>query len=492
MTPPEAEPPFPIGARSERRAFGRRLTGAAALVLLGIALVVSAAGAQSSRSQSPWIGRSLAEALEELRARGLRIVYSSDLVRPEMKVRIDPGGGSPHEILRNLLGPHGLAPEIGPGGTVLVVGRAATTILVSILRPGSGQAIFGRVEMAAEVFSEEPLDRVEFYVDGVLEAQVRRAPWSVVIDTGEGNRDHRFEVIAHGRWGGVGRASVETRKIEIEAQLEVALRQVFVTVSRNGDRLYDVPRELFRLQDDGTEAELVTFERGDVPITAVLLLDASESMAGEYLDGALRGARGFLDRLRRLDEAMILLFSDRPVAATPFSNDREELLAGLQGAEAHGGTALNDHLYASLRLLDGVPGRRVVVLFSDGTDVQSVLSMHDVLWKVRRSSATVYWIRLDRGGPASLSSAWRNFQANEREWKALEQAVVESGGRVLGLGDIAGTDEAFQEIMSELREQYVLGYYPTQPKRDGSWRNLRISVDLPGAQLRYRDGYVDR
>lgn len=489
------EPGPPLRSRGRLRAAAWRIGRAgalAALVALLVPLAYPVALPAQGRGTAPrWVGLSLSEALDELRARGLRIVYSSDLVRPEMTVRLDPGDGPPHEILRNLLGPHGLAAEVGPGGTVLVVTRQRTAILVSILRPGSGQAVFGRVELAAEVFSDEPLDRVEFYVDGALEAQVRRPPWSVTLDVGEDNRDRRFEVVARGRWGGVGRAAVATHPVEIVAQLEVALHQVFVTASRGGEPVRDLPRERFRLVDDGHREELVTFERGDVPITAVLLLDASESMAGPYLEGAIQGARTFLGETGPLDEAMILLFSDRPLAATPFSNDRDELLAGLGGAVAQGGTALNDHLYASLRLLDGVQGRRVVVLFSDGTDVQSILSMREVLWKVRRSNATIYWVRLDRGDPSSLSSAWRDFQSSEAEWKGLAEAVEESGGRTLVLDDIDQADGAFSEVMAELRGQYVLGYYPTEPRRDGSWRPLRISVDGLEVKLRYRGGYVD-
>jgi Ca-activated chloride channel family protein len=192
-----------------------------------------------------------------------------------------------------------------------------------------------------------------------------------------------------------------------------------------------------------------------------------------------------------LDEVQVMLFSDRPLAATRFSNQSEVLLAGLAGLPAGGGTALNDHLYASLRLLDERQGRRVVLLLSDGADVLSTLRMRDVLWKVRRSDALIYWIRLGRGALGQFSSAWRDYAANEEERRGLEQAVRYSGGRILDVEGVAQVETAFREVMRELRGQYVLGYYPPARRGAGDWHDVRVDVDATGTELRYRPGYYE-
>ena len=140
-------------------------------------------------------------------------------------------------------------------------------------------------------------------------------------------------------------------------------------------------------------------------------------------------------------------------------------------------------------LLDKRQGRRVAILLSDGADVVSALRMEDVLWKVRRTDALIYWIRLQDQDSDSFASAWRDFESNAREWEGLKQAVLESGGRIETLSGIEQIDQAFEGIMRELREQYVLGYYADSPENDRGYHSVRVEVARPGLKLRYRDGY---
>lgn len=442
--------------------------------------------------QGAYVGRPLVEALQHFRARGLNLIYSSDLVRPDMLVESEPEGPSLHRMLQQILWPHGLEAQIGPQGSVLVVKRGTAPIVVSFESPRPEQPVFGTVEIRANVVSEEAVDHVELRVDGEpVRVLSGGPPYSAVVDVGEANVDRRFEAIARGRWGGVGSAIMQTHSLTIIDQVEVSLKQLFVTVTRDGDPTLELGRDSFTVYDSGRRQDLVTFERGDVPIAAVLLVDASESMRGEPLLAALDGSRSFLERLTPLDEAMVMLFSDRALAATGFSSRPEVLMAELDGVEASGGTALNDHLYASLRLLDERRGRRVVVLISDGADVLSALGMDEVAWKVRRGDALIYWIRL-AGERPSFSSSWRNFAQNAVEWTGLESTVLESGGRILTLDGIGQIDAALDSIMSELRDQYVLGYYPSQRRRDGAWRRVRVKVEDRQAKVRFRAGYVDR
>jgi VWFA-related protein len=187
-----------------------------------------------------------------------------------------------------------------------------------------------------------------------------------------------------------------------------------------------------------------------------------------------------------------MLFSDRLLHVTPFTGDAAVVAAGLDAVDAEGGTALNDHLYAALKRLDAEQGRRVVILLSDGVDVESVLSIEDVLWKARRSQALVYWIRLvDLGGEAlSRTSAWRDSAGHAAERSGLEALVRESGGRVIDLPRIEAAPAAFRDVLAELRDQYVLGYYPSQNLDDGRWHRVSVRVTGPHT-VRAREGYVD-
>ncbi len=368
---------------------------------------------------------------------------------------------------------------------------AHAAVEVSILQPEFGQAVFGAVDVVAEVTSEQPVRQVEVFIDGEFRGRLDQPPYRWTLEVGEANDRHRFEVVAEDTAGEQGRDVVITSTIRIDQEIEVELQQLYVTVTRDGASARDLRREDFSIVDDGVRQELVTFERGDVPLAALLLVDASDSMRGERLRVALAGARSFIDAMARLDQAALLLFADHVLHATPFTGFPQVLASGLAGVAAGGGTALADHLYAGFKLLEARQGRRVVILLSDGVDTTSVLEMADVLWAARRSQALVYWLRLPLAQRAgAFSSSWRDARGHREELERLEELVRQSGGRIVVLEGVGDTAEAFGEILRELRGQYVLGYYPEPRRNDGGWRKVRVRVGA-GLDVRAREGYVD-
>jgi VWFA-related protein len=372
----------------------------------------------------------------------------------------------------------------------------AADVKVAILEPSPFGAVSGKVEVAIEVEAAHPVDRVQVFVDGRLMAELTQAPWRVTLDVGAENEEHVFRAVAHTAAGGSGEMSLQTPAIEVDEVLELPLQQLYVTVTNGGGRVTDLPRDAFRILDDRHAQEMVTFEGGDAPLTAVLLVDSSESMQGERLQAAVRGAQAFTAGMRDLDEAMAVLFADDLLQASPFTDEPAVVRSSLDGVEAGGGTALTDHLYAAFKILDGRQGRRVIVVLSDGFDVYSALRMKDVLWKAQRSQAIVYWIQLqDRSVPGAepglFSSAWRDADENQEEYRTLRRLVVETGGRIETIDGVGQVESAFQGILAELRDQYVLGYYPTDLQHDGSWRAVAVQVQGFGNQARVREGYVD-
>jgi VWFA-related protein len=120
--------------------------------------------------------------------------------------------------------------------------------------------------------------------------------------------------------------------------------------------------------------------------------------------------------------------------------------------------------------------------------------MQEVLWKAQRSQALIYWLRLDEKGghsEANFATAWRDASENQEELETLEKAVVQSGGRIANLSFVAEVEPAFREILHELREQYVLGYYPSVIRNDGAWHEVKVRVERSGVKIRTRGGYVD-
>ncbi len=375
---------------------------------------------------------------------------------------------------------------------------AEETIRVFLDKPDRASPAFGSVEMVASVGSDEPVARVVLYVDGIVAAELTEPPYSATVQVGTENRRHRFEAVAYSVSGAKARAFFTTPRIRVDEELTISLQQLYVTVTRDDRRITELTEDQFTVTDQGRRQKLITFARGDIPFTAAVLLDSSTSMAGDKLRAALSGAEEFFGRMSPLDEGRLIVFSDRILHSSPFTSYPEVLSAGLGGVRAAGGTALADHLYLALKQLQDRQGRRVVILLSDGVDSHSVLSMTDALGQARRSQALIYWLRLpygsgraDASGLPRLASAWRNSDDYDREFALLSQTVLESGGRITTLAAMSEIGPAFEEIRQELREQYVLGYYPTAKRRDGSWRKVQVRLRDSSLEVRARNGYND-
>ena len=381
----------------------------------------------------------------------------------------------------------------------LLPAGSAPQIAVTITSPPAGYAAFGQVTVAAEVKAAEPVRRVVFFVDDRQVGAATAAPFKIVANLGDENVEHRFRAVATTASGTTGEATLLTPRIAVDQEVRFDLQQLYVSARADGQRVADLKREDFKVIDGGEEQEITAFARGDIPFAAVVLVDSSTSMQGEPLTAALAGAQAFLAGMRPLDEVKLVVYCDHTITATPFTSVPEVLEASLGSVTAHGGTALADHLYLGLKLLEQRQGRRVVVLLSDGVDSHSALSVSDVLFKARQSQALIYWIRLEdpqRPEQAEeelppLFSAWHDKVWYRETVRTLRGAVQESGGTITTVHQPGEIGPAFRGILEELREQYVLGYYPKDLRRDGSWRKVKVQVDRSGIRLLAREGYLD-
>ena len=231
---------------------------------------------------------------------------------------------------------------------LLEAAGAAAGVQITFLNPAAGVPLFGEVELEVEVLPPEEAVRVEFFVDDELAGTVEAAPYRLLVDVGEENREHEVKVRVSDSSGDVTERVMVSPAIRVDERIEAALQQLYVTALQNDERVLDLERREIEIFDEGVEQETVTFSRGDLPLASVVLVDASSSMKGRRLRFALGAAADFARSARTDDEISIQLFSDRLLYASPFSSDIATLTAGLSNVQAEGGTALNDHLYRSL------------------------------------------------------------------------------------------------------------------------------------------------
>ncbi len=142
-----------------------------------------------------------------------------------------------------------------------------------------------------------------------------------------------------------------------------------------------------------------------------------------------------------------------------------------------GGTALYDVIVRGVQQLSKLPGRRVLVVFSDGDDRSSHATIETVEEAVRANDATLFMVALGRG-------------VRERRLKSgIERLVELSGGRALFVERSEELDKPFTEILEELSNQYLMGYESTNTRRDGTWRAVEIEVEAKEYAVRARQGY---
>ncbi len=261
------------------------------------------------------------------------------------------------------------------------------------------------------------------------------------------------------------------------------LVDLYVTVTdRSGRLVPSLLQEDFAIFDEGESQEIALFDNTVRPITVVVMLDTSASMAPN-LDLLNAGAEQFLIRLLPDDRGRVGAFNDKIQIAPPeFTGDRDTLIDSLHSLDFGNPTRLYDAVGESLNALEGVEGRKVIVVFTDGDDTNSSADWGNVLERAVLDEVMIYAIGLE-------SNYFNGFrQVRSRPDRNLKKFAEETGG---GYFELRRTDElgpTFTRVAKELHSQYVLGFAPTV--RDGKVHRLEVRVGDRGETARARRSYL--
>jgi Ca-activated chloride channel family protein len=253
-------------------------------------------------------------------------------------------------------------------------------------------------------------------------------------------------------------------------------RGVHVTELAAGDLL---------LFEDGVPQEVSFFTRDHVPVSLVILLDASGSMA-HSLKTAQAAAIRLVQTLRPGDEARVVAFNRHLRLGQEFTTDLGAVEQAIRAIEAQGETSLYTALYLALKdpalaVAAGERRRRAIVVLTDGEDTTSLIADEDVLEEARRAGVIVYAIGLEAPGRQRVASGPPVY--------FLTALARESGGRAYFPETLATLDETWDRIATELHTLYGLGYVPSNPDRDGQWRRIAVRTARGGLIVRHRPGY---
>jgi VWFA-related protein len=269
-----------------------------------------------------------------------------------------------------------------------------------------------------------------------------------------------------------------------EATFRTGTRLVVLNVSvfdQNGKIVKDLGKSAFTVYENGEKQKLNVFRQDDVPISLGLIIDTSASMTDKR-DRVASAALAMVKGSNAEDEVFIINFNESAVLAKDFTNNTKDLESALRNLDPKGETAMRDALLLGIEHLRHRAHRdkKVLLVVTDGEDNSSAETQAHLVEVAQQNDVIIYAIGL-LGAEEPESAA--------RAKKQLKELTQQTGGQSWFPNDVAEIANITPEIAHEIRNQYILAYEPTNLATDGSFRKIRVDVDIPGAGVRTRAGY---
>ncbi len=282
-------------------------------------------------------------------------------------------------------------------------------------------------------------------------------------------------------------------------QVNVNVVNILCTVrDKHGGIVSTLSKDDFVLQEDGVEQEIKYFTREtNLPLTIGLLVDVSGSQENLIEVERAAGYRFFNDMLRKGDLAFLISFGKDSELLQDLTNSSELLRGGLDNLHlnvpvtgitpgtvpTHGqqaSTVLYDAVYLSAAdMLRKEVGRKVVVVISDGVDYGSKMSKSEAIRSAHQSDAIIYCIYYSDP----------QYQMYRNGYGDLKDMAEETGGRVFRVTRKEPLEAIFARIQEDMRNQYALGYTPTNTAKDGGFRRVKVDTRQKGMDVHARKGY---
>jgi VWFA-related protein len=247
-------------------------------------------------------------------------------------------------------------------------------------------------------------------------------------------------------------------------------------VTHNGQFVRGLKAQDFEILEDGVKQSIASMASEDAPLDLVLAIDVSGSME-RSLDQVKAAVKQLLSKLRLGDAATLVGFNDTLFLATEREKDQQARERAVDLLSSWGGTALYDATVKAVDLVSRDWGRKGIVIFSDGDDRSSLTPRERATAKVQASDAMLYTVGFGSGATVP--------ELRSR----LEIYAKATGGRAFFPSRTQELDAAFDQIVAELANQYVLSYASTNVAQDGAWRSIKVRVRSGKSDIRARQGY---
>ncbi len=346
---------------------------------------------------------------------------------------------------------------------------------VRIVEPAGRQAV-GPVDVEADVRapSGRRIEKVEIYWNDELAATLYAPPFRHRITVPRNRPLGYLRVAARLDDGSTAEDAMPLNASDLGSRIDVRLVQLAVVVTdANGRPVPGLPKESFRVRQDGQPQEISAFENaGELPLTLALAIDSSASMFLKLPDVRKAVTSLLATGLNDRDRAMLIDFDSKPRLLRPVTRDLAAVSAALEQLQPDGGTSLWEAIFFSLGQLRGISGRKALVVYSDGIDEAERATFPICLKAARESGVPIYLIvsnpRAERGEDGG-------FLAEPAAAK-FQKLADAGGGQVYFTHpneDLAGV---YGQILSELRSQYTVAFYPKDTAPPAAWTKIEVEV----------------
>ena len=270
-----------------------------------------------------------------------------------------------------------------------------------------------------------------------------------------------------------------------EPTFTVGTRLVVLPVSvldKSGKLITDLPQKAFKVFENGIEQPIKIFRREDVPISLGIIIDNSGSMR----EKRQKVEAASLDLVRASnpqDEVFIVNFNDDAYLDVPLTSDIKKMEEGVARIDSRAGTAMRDAIDMSMTYVkkEGHRQKKVLLVITDGNDNASNISLEKLVTRAQQNEVLVYSIGL-------LNEEERREARLAK--RALDAISRDSGGLAFYPKGASDVDAIALQVAHEIRNQYTIAYSPTVPAMDGSFRQIKVTVNSPGhPTVRTRTGY---
>jgi Ca-activated chloride channel homolog len=251
---------------------------------------------------------------------------------------------------------------------------------------------------------------------------------------------------------------------------------------RKGKLVTNLNQNAFKVFENGQPQQVKVFSKEDVPVSLGIVIDDSGSMANKR-SRVEAASLAMVRASNQQDEVFVVNFNDDAFLDVPFTNDMHKLEQGLTRIDSRGGTAMRDALSMSLDYMKSKAkkDKKVLMVITDGNDNASATSLERVVGRANQTETLVYAI--------GLFTEEEKREATKAR-RALNEMASATGGLAFYPKDVSEVQALALEIARDIRSQYTIAYSPAIQALDGSYRQIKVTVDAPGKPVvRTRSGY---